>query len=48
MTFKDLENLLKSDGWQLKEVRGSHFLPIRQNPERSQYQTTRAIYQKVR
>lgn len=25
MTFKDLENLLKADGWQLKEVRGSHF-----------------------
>lgn len=24
MTFKDLENLLKSDGRQLKEVRGSH------------------------
>lgn len=24
MTFKDLENLLKADGWKLKEVRGSH------------------------
>ena len=25
MTFKELEKLLKADGWELKEVRGSHF-----------------------
>lgn len=25
MTFKDLDSLLKADGWQLKEIRGSHF-----------------------
>ncbi|MGN0651236.1 MAG: type II toxin-antitoxin system HicA family toxin [Oscillospiraceae bacterium] len=25
MTFKELEKLLKADGWELKETRGSHF-----------------------
>lgn len=25
MTFKELEKLLKADGWVLKDTRGSHF-----------------------
>lgn len=25
MTFNELDRLLKADGWELKDVRGSHF-----------------------
>lgn len=25
MTFKEMEKILKADGWELKDVKGSHF-----------------------
>ncbi len=25
MTFKDVDKLLKADGWELRDIKGSHF-----------------------
>ena len=25
MTFKELEKLIRADGWELKDIKGSHF-----------------------
>lgn len=31
MTFKDLDSLLKADGWQLKGIQGSHYQYVHLN-----------------
>ncbi len=33
MTFRELEKLLLADGWELKDVRGSHYQYIHPNKD---------------